>query len=186
MARFFFGFGLLILAANQSFAQPAQVILIRHAEKPDHGNELSVRGEERAAALVPYFLKTNELLNFKTPVAIYAQKPTSATSSVRAIETVKPLAAALQLDVKNAYTRDDYKRMVDEIMHAKDYEGHMVLICWDHKVIPDIAAEFGAKDAPEKWPAGDYDRTWVITFKPGATPHFNIVPQKLMYGDSDN
>jgi broad specificity phosphatase PhoE len=186
MARFFLGFGLLILAASHSLAQPAQVVILRHAEKPDIGNELSVRGEERAAALVPYFLKTDELLNFKTPVAIFAQKPTNKTPSVRAIETVKPLADALHLTVNDAYVRDDYKRMVQEIMSTKDYEGHMVLICWEHKLIPHIAAEFDAEDAPSSWSGNDFDRTWVITFEPGTTPHCKILPQKLMYGDSDD
>jgi len=36
-------------------ADPAQVILIRHAEKPEQGHDLSLPGRQRAAALVPYF-----------------------------------------------------------------------------------------------------------------------------------
>jgi hypothetical protein len=185
-ARVLVCFGLLLVSAGHSLAQPAQVIIIRHAEKPDDGNELSVRGEERAAALVPYFLKSDELLKFKTPVAIYAQKPASATSSVRAIETVKPLADALQLKVNDEYERDDYQKMVDMVMHTKSYAGHTVLICWEHKVIPDIAATFGAEDAPAKWSGSDFDRTWVITFKAEKPPHCKNLPQKLMYGDSDD
>src|SRR4051812_2923021 len=95
-------FGLFLsLWAASCYSHPAQVIIIRHAEKPDDGNELSLRGEERAAALVPYFLKTGELLKFKTPVAIYAQRPKDADSSLRSIETVKPLADALHLKVKD-------------------------------------------------------------------------------------
>jgi hypothetical protein len=177
--------GLVVLVAARAIAQPAQVIIIRHAEKPDEGNELSLQGEERAAALVPYFLKTDEVLKFKTPVAIYAQRPKGPTSSLRSIQTVKPLADALHLRVNDSFERDDFKNMVDDIVHKKEYEGRMVLICWEHKVIPEIALEFGVEDAPTKWPGEDFDRTWVITFKPSKRPHCKNLPQKLMYGDSD-
>lgn len=36
-------------------AAPAQIIIIRHAEKPPEGNQLSIKGMERAAALIPFF-----------------------------------------------------------------------------------------------------------------------------------
>jgi hypothetical protein len=175
-----------VLWAPGCYAHPAQVIIIRHAEKPEDGNELSLRGEERAAALVPYFLRTDELLKFKTPVAIYAQKPKNSSSSLRPIETVKPLADALHLNVKDPFIRDDHEKMVEEVLHNPEYEGHTVLICWEHKVIPDIAEELGAEDAPSKWAGKDFDRTWVITFKPGKAPHCKNLAQRLMYGDSED
>ena len=185
MSRLFVGIGLLLVSVTHTLAHPAQVIIIRHAEKPAKGNGLSLRGEERAAALVPYFLKTEELVQFKTPVAIYAQQTNNQTASRRAIETVKPLADLLRLQVNDSYMRDDYKRMVDEIMRSKDYEGRMVLICWEHKIIPKIATELGAVDAPSNWADSEYDRTWIVTFRPGENPHCKIVPQQLLYGDAD-
>jgi hypothetical protein len=179
------GIGLLLVSTAHSLAHPAQVIIIRHAEKPAKGNGLSLRGEERAAALVPYFRKSEELVQFKAPVAIYAQRASTPTASRRAIETVKPLADCLELQVNDSYMRDDYKSMVDEIMNSKDYEGRTVLICWEHKIIPKIAAQLGAKDAPTNWPDSEYDRTWIIIFQPGESPHCKIVLQQLMYGDGD-
>jgi hypothetical protein len=185
IGRFIFGLGILLVVASLAPGHPAQVIIIRHAEKPPVGSDLTLRGEERAAALVPYFLRTEELLKFNTPVAIYAQKPSSATSSRRAIETVKPLADALRLKVNNSYYRDDYKKMVNEIMQSPEYEGRTVLICWEHRVIPAIASEFSAEGAPTNWPDSEFDRTWVLTFGPSTTPQFRNLPQQLMYGDSD-
>src|SRR5260221_4153375 len=166
MRRFLVGLIVWLAATTLSIAQPAQVIIIRHAEKPDDGNELSLAGRERAAALVPYFLETDELVEFKTPVAIYAQAQKKATSSVRSFQSVKPLADALHVTVNQSYTRDQHKNMVDEIVHENAYEGHTVLICWEHKVIPDMAAEFGVEDAPKTWHGRDFDRVWIITFRP--------------------
>ena len=177
---------LALVMACQAMAQPAQVIIIRHAEKSDEGDELSLRGRERAAALVPYFLGTEDFLQFKTPVAIYAQAPKKATSLIRSLESVQPLAADLHLTVIQTFTRDEYKRTVEEIMHKKVYDGRMVLICWEHRVIPDTAADFGVEDAPKTWHGRDFDRTWVITFRPDKKPEFEDLPQHLMYGNSDD
>jgi broad specificity phosphatase PhoE len=169
---------------NSALADPAEVILIRHAEKPAVGNELSPRGRERAAALGPYFQTTPDVLDFKTPVAIYAQRPKSEASSVRAIQTVQPLADALRLKINETYTRDEFEGMVEEIRQKPEYQGHTVLICWEHKVIPEIVRKFAVEGAPQTWRDETYDRTWIIKFKAGEKPTFIDFPQRLMFGDS--
>jgi hypothetical protein len=165
-------------------AQPAQILIIRHAEKPDEGSKLSLAGRERAAALAPYFLGNDELLQFGPPVAIYAQAQKHASSSLRPIETVEPLAAAIHIKINDSFERDDFAAMVEEILHNKTYDGHTVLICWEHKVIPQIAAKFGAATASDKWPGAVFDRTWVLTLKDGHGYAFEDLPQQLMFGDS--
>jgi hypothetical protein len=164
--------------------RPAQVILIRHAEKPPEGDDLSLKGKERAAALVPYFLGRPEVLQFKAPVAVYAQGPKKEGSSRRPVETVKGLARALQLDVIDRYTHEEFPQMVEEILAKKEYEGRMVLICWEHKVLPDIARALGVKKPPAEWHGAVFDRTWVITFVPDRKPSLADLPQRLMFGDS--
>ena len=176
--------GLWLLNLTSAFADPAEVILIRHAEKPETGNDLTLRGRERAVALAPYFLETPELLEFKTPVAIYAQRPKNATSSIRSIETVRPLANALHLKINDSFVRDDFQQMVEEIRHKPEYEGHTVLICWEHKVIPEIAAKLGAENAPKSWPDATYDRTWIVKFQRDKNPTCIELPQRLLFGDS--
>jgi hypothetical protein len=162
--------------------RPAQVILIRHAEKPAEGDGLSLKGQQRAAALVPYFLGTPEVLQYKTPVAIYAQKSTKGRPSLRPVQTVQGLADTLKLTLIQ-YPHDDFAKMVQEIDSRPEYEGKMVLICWEHHAIPDIARAFGAKDAPGKWHGESFDRIWVLTFQDDKTT-FRDLPQKLMFGDA--
>jgi broad specificity phosphatase PhoE len=175
---------IITVSASRLLAAPAQVIIIRHAEKPANGNELSLRGRERAAALAVYFLGNTDVLEFGPPKAIYAQSQRRSTSSRRSIQTVKPLADALHLKVEDHVDRDAFELMIDEIKHKKEYEGHTVLICWEHKVIPEIAKALGAKDAPESWAGDIYDRTWVLTFKADHSCKFRDLPQQLMFGDS--
>jgi hypothetical protein len=171
-------------------AAPAQVIIIRHAEKPPDetapgGNLLSLKGKQRAAALVPYFLGTPEVLEHKAPVAIYAQRPKKEGSSRRAIDTVQGVATALKLSVIQKYTREEFPQMVRDILAQKEYDGRMVLICWEHKVIPEMVRALGVKGAPDVWPGHAFDRTWIIAFQRDGTRAFKDLPQRLMYGDSE-
>lgn len=179
---------ILVLAASfglvgSACAKPARIIIIRHAEKPAEGNELSLKGRQRAAALVPYILETPELLKDVPLVAIYAQGPKKEGSSVRSIQTVKGIAEAAKLTVIDKFTRDDFPAMFAEIRKNPAYDGKTVLICWEHKVIPDIATAFGVENPPHRWHGDSYDRTWVITFK-GDEVRFQNLPQRLMFGDA--
>jgi hypothetical protein len=163
-------------------ATPAQVILIRHAEKPAKGQDLSQKGKERAAALVAYFQGRPEVLQYKTPVAIYAQKSTKRNRSTRPVDTVSPLAKKLKLTLIE-YAHEDFARMVKDITSRSEYAGKMVLICWEHKAIRDLAREFGVKDVP-KFPSA-FDRTWIISFAKDGTATLRDLPQKLMFRDSE-
>jgi len=169
---------------RSALSQPAEVIIIRHAEKPPEGNELTLQGRERAAALVPYFRETAELLEFNAPVAIYVPLPKNENSSIRSAQTVAPLAIALHLTLNSTFHKDQVSEMAKEILNNERYDGKMVLICWDHKTIPPIAKAFGVEDAPDKWPGDSFDRDWIIRFHAGAKPVFRDLPQRLMFGDS--
>jgi hypothetical protein len=106
MTRYLLSFALIwLLSFSPLSAEPAKVMIIRHGEKPDEGHCLSLKGWQRAAALVPFFLgatadECDPLPGFGTPVAIYAQKPTQGNKSLRPMQTVQGLARALQLDMK--------------------------------------------------------------------------------------
>lgn len=196
-----FRFGLVVAicvgTGAPALAQPAQVILIRHGEKPDDDTDthLSTFGRSRAAALVPYFRETEHLLKFGPPAAVYAQKaPDPKKNSLRPIETVQPLADALKLTINHDTERDKYQKMVGEILTNERYKGKMVLICWEHHVLADIAPALlkhvkEVKGAPDKWEwpgKKHFDRTWVITYTGKDSATFHDRPQRLMFGDSDN
>src|SRR5580692_8328937 len=97
----------IFLSASIVFASPAQVIIIRHGEKPESGNSLSPQGWARARALVKYFETNPDVTQFGTPVAIYASRAEAEEqvegSSLRMIQTVTPLAQALGLKINSTY-----------------------------------------------------------------------------------
>ena len=178
------GFFLGTIVIATAYATPAQVIIIRHAEKPPEGNHLSLKGYERAAALVPYFLGDPELLKFGTPSSVFATKPSGPNDSYRPIETVEGVAKALKLNLIAKYERLEYPIMVKEILKNAEYDGKMILIAWEHKVIPNITEAFGVQNAPKEWHGDTFDRTWIITFLPDEKTEFQNLPQRLMFGDS--
>lgn len=183
--------GLLILlltaTVSNAFAAPAQVILIRHAEKPsdeDEDNGLSARGRKRAYALVDFFLQEKAVLRYGPPVAIYGFGQHRPGSSLRGIQTVQPLADELGIKIIKKFTRDDFEAAAEEIMNKPAYDGKMVLICWQHDALTDFAEALGLDDAP-KW-GKVFDRAWILDFsKRGKVVRFSDIPQRLLSGDSD-
>ena len=186
----------IVLACGVSLAAaaPAQIILIRHGEKPAHGNQLDEQGFARARALVGYFKANPAVTAYGTPVAIYAMKPKGPNGSVRPIQTVTPLAEALNLPVISDFLKDDATGLVTAILGNKAYDGKMVLICWEHNAIPDIVSALasaagtadGVQDAlPGSWDGDAFDRTWILDFSPdGKIVSFRDLPQRLLPGDS--
>ncbi|MDP1836701.1 MAG: hypothetical protein Q8K75_12350 [Chlamydiales bacterium] len=164
-------------------AMPAQVIIIRHGEKPLKGNDLDTKGKERAAALAPFFLGTPLLQKFGLPVAVYAQRPSSEDPSMRPIQTATPIAEALGIKVNTTYQHLQFARMAQEIRTRPEFHGKVVLVAWEHHVIPELARKLGAKNAPKKWDGDVFDRLWVITYD-GSQVLFQDLPQRLLYGDS--
>jgi hypothetical protein len=182
--RFVLIFVTALGVAAPALGKPARIIISRHAEKPEEGNELSPKGRQRAAALVPYFLDNPDFFKGMPLVAIYAQRPKKEGSSVRAIETVKGIAEAAKVPIVDKFTREEFPDMFAEIRKNAAYDGKTVLICWEHRAIPDIAHAFGVEDVPKRWRGQDYDRTWILTFKADGKVDFQNQPQRLMFGDS--
>jgi len=185
----------IALFATTVFAAPAQVIIIRHGEKPEQGSGLNEQGFQRAKALVGFFETAPAVLQHGTPFAIYAMAPKHSDSSIRAIQTVTPLADALELTINTSYTRDQVAGLVKDIMENPDYTGRLVLVCWEHKVIVDIAAAlaaYGNSDPavqatlPSSWNGDAFDRVWILNFSKDKVISFQNIPQHIMPGDSTN
>jgi hypothetical protein len=181
---------ILILAAliSSSFAwaTPAQILIIRHAEKPDTSGDkgLSPQGEERAQALVGFFQQSPEVTQYGLPVAIFAMSDAGGRTQ-RPIQTVTPLSEAIGVPITTV-VEDDANAMIQEIASNSAYDGHMVLICWVHQDIPAIAQSLGATNAPGKWDKDAYDRVWEINYSGNQAVSFGDLPQHLMPGDSSN
>ena len=174
----------LACAVAPAFAAPAQVIIIRHGEKPPSGPDLDEQGYARAQALVGFFQNNPAVTQFGTPAAIYAMDPKGPNGSMRAIETVTPLAQALGQSIDTDYKRKDIPQLVQDILGNPAYDGKMVLICWEHSVIPDIVDAFGWTSAPQSWAGSSFDRAWVLTFTGDRVTDFVDVPEHVLPGDS--
>ncbi|MDP2864789.1 MAG: histidine phosphatase family protein [Elusimicrobiota bacterium] len=183
-----------LACAAPAFAAPAQVIIIRHAEKQEYGNQLSEKGYRRADALVKFFLSVPAVTGYGTPVAIYAAAPKNEDSSIRAIQTVKPLARALGITLNTGFTRGQAHKLVKDIMENPKYTGRMVLVSWQHGHIPDIVRELAEYSSygpaaqvtlPAVWPDASFDRVWIIDLYRGRVLSFKDIPQRLLPGDSN-
>lgn len=170
----------------EALATPAEIILIRHGEKPATGNDLNERGYQRANALVGFFETDARVTRFGLPVAIYAMAPKQGGGSLRAIETVAPLAKSLNLSVNDNYTRPEVQAVANEILNNPAFDGRMVLICWEHAEIPPLAQALGATLAPLSWKGSVFDRAWVIDFSGDQVSSFQDLAQHLLPGDSNN
>lgn len=128
---------------------PSRILLMRHAEKTGDPDDiyLSDEGVERAQRLATFIPET-----FGKPDFIFAAA--RSKRSIRSIETVKPLAAAIGLQVRHDIEDKDFEELISEIFSNPDYRAKTIVICWHHKKLPDIASLLGASAGsyPDPWP----------------------------------
>lgn len=178
-------FSLFMLTVASLAAQPAKIIVLRHAEEAADGSKegLSLRGQERAMALVPMLTRTPELIAENTPVVLFATKISRHTTNNHTHETLEPLASRLGLKINAPYVNSDYQALARHILTSAVCKDKTILICWTHSYIPGLLVELGVISEPEPWPKGVYDRLLVITYDRGAAKMVNL-PQKLLFGDN--
>ncbi|MGZ5436990.1 MAG: hypothetical protein ACXWID_11330 [Pyrinomonadaceae bacterium] len=184
---------------RRSSPKANKIMLIRHAEKPDRDGEpfgvtekghrnkeaLAVRGWQRAGALATLFAPTNA--NFQhgalaRPKFLFASKPLRRKGSRRPIQTIRPLAQKLEIDINSNYQRADYESMLQDVFSCKG----VVLVCWQREYIPQIASHILGEDSrvPADWPEDRYDMVWVFDLNGSSGRYtFKQVPQKLLSCD---
>lgn len=174
-----------------------RIMVIRHAEKPSadgtvlgvdftgaaNPDELSVRGWQRAGALVGFFSDANGVRRpgiFK-PQFLFAPGTTQQVTSVRAAHTLVPLADFIGTAISTQFTKGEELALV---RGATALPG-IVLVAWEHKAIVDIAnALLGRNDrTPQAWPDDRFDLVWVFE-RDDSNWLFSQVPQLLLSGDS--
>jgi hypothetical protein len=149
--------------------RPAQIILIRHADKPVDPEDphLSRAGVKRAERLVSFITTDPAITRFGLPVAVFATRTTKDGNGQRTQETVAPLARALKLPVQTPFPGKDYAALASLILADPAYAGKTVLICWNHEAIPQLAAALGVTPEPPKWKGRVFDRVYVISYHDG-------------------
>jgi hypothetical protein len=133
---------------------------------------------------------------FTPPDVIFATSPGSNTNvdennsggdttnatSHRPLETIIPLATALNLAPNTNYTDSDkdIAKLVSEVTGG-DCAGKVVLIAWHHGKLTALAQALGATDAPA-WPGPVFDWLWEIDYSENPR-HVIQHWQGLLYGD---
>ena len=156
---------LMILGASQnSMAQghlrKLKIVIIRHAEKPLDGDNLSCKGLNRSL-LLPNVITAK----FGVPNFVYAPQleQGQSTSHARMFETLVPLVAKYNLKVNTNYPQNSYKDIAADLT---DQTG-TVLLAWEHKAIVPLVKALGVDAHGLNWPDDDYDSIWIITFPKG-------------------
>jgi len=165
--------------STSALATPLQILIIRHGEK-DGGNGLSTLGFERAQKLVSFFETDPQATVDGIPVAIFAMAQNGLDGSIRPIQTVTPLAEALGLTVQTPFVRDDYPSLVKSILSNPSLNGKKILICWEHKVIPAMAAAFGVKPQPADWDDSDFDTVYEINYSGDQVSSFKEFQENVL------
>lgn len=178
------------------------ILLIRHAEKPDSGKELAVPGQERAQAYViyfqNYFIQSSTSLSTSGPVKLdYLFASADSSQSDRPDLTIAPLSAAIGVAIDANHKNDHYQKVADDILQNSKYDNSNILICWHHGEILDLAAALGvvasklppASDWPTKWPGTEYG--WVLQLCYDGNGNLIIsqtlcINEKLMYDDQND
>lgn len=179
------------------YPQPAQVIIVRHAEKDPVTRQLTQQGMERAAALAYYLTQTDYLLKFGPPAVIFASRsvPISDRLVPRTIETMMPVAEYIKLPIHTPFNGYQVNEIANLVLNSGRYDGNNVLICWNHSSIHDLLNAFGYQ-APfsctginHKYPDCRFDLAFVLTFPAPAPiagqplPYATVFLQQLLFGD---
>ena len=147
---------------NSCFAQKGlqKVVIIRHAEKPDDGDNLSCKGFNRSIQ-IPAVLYSK----YKLPDKIFVPSVDNgkSASQLRMLETVTPFAVKYNLKIDSKFDVDDTKDLADAIQKVDGY----VLIVWEHDKIDNIVKALDVDTKGKKWGDNDFDSIWIIDFKNG-------------------
>ena len=146
-------------AQTDHFKIDLKVIIIRHGEKPETGNNLTCKGLNRSLQLPAVIQSKFGIPNF---TYVPSLKPGDKTSHSRMFETVVPLATKFNLAINSKFDEKDISGLTTEI---KTKNG-IVLVVWEHSVIPYLLHGLGINEELN-WPSDDYDSIWIITFTNG-------------------
>jgi hypothetical protein len=137
-----------------------KLVFIRHAERPDDGDNLNCQGLNRSMLLPPLLYK-----KFGRPTNVYvpALKQGNITKRTRMLQTITPFLVKYDISPNTQYDEEDYKG----ISNALTNESGTVLIVWEHKNIAPILKYLGVKMNHLKWPDNDFDSIWIVTFHKG-------------------
>jgi hypothetical protein len=102
-------------------------------------------------------------------------------------QTIQGLSGRLGVPIDSAFAEGQESALASAVV--ANYTG-VVLICWEHRHIPAIAAALptvSGTQIPAAWPGDRFDVIWSFTLQAGAaSPEyvFSQIPQQLLGGDA--
>jgi hypothetical protein len=193
------------------------IYIIRHGEKPAElppagpgqpapaptapfgvdyqGNQnehsLLPRGWQRSGALAALFGPALGVpqAGLRVPTALLSPSYGGPASTIvhRTYQTIQGLSDRLNLQIASDFIEGQESQLAASVVSA--YSG-VVLICWEHRHIPEIASSLPTVPGtviPEKWSGDRFDVIWTFTLVPGSAPAqytFGQIPQQLLSGDT--
>jgi len=134
-----------------------KVVLIRHAERPDNGDNLNCKGLNRSLMLAPVLFN-----KFGIPSKIYIPEIVTdqEVKRSRMLQTISPFAIRYNLALNAAYSETASKKISQAILKQKG----TVLVVWEHNNIVPIVSALGIDTHKLRWADDDFDSIWIIDF----------------------
>ena len=130
------------------------IIFVRHAEKEITNNNdpaLTDEGKKRVFELTRQLKDADVVAGID---AIYS------TPFKRNMQTVGPLAAALNLKIHN-YEKNNYEQVLNEIQD--NYKGKIILVVGHSDTLPSLMAELGASKKVPVIADNEYDNIYIVS-----------------------
>jgi hypothetical protein len=169
---------LLVCSTAPVFAQPREIIVVRHAEKPPDPDDkgLSELGRRRAQSLVKFFSENPEATKLGKPAALFATGLGKGGKGQRCQQTLKPLSESLHLPVQTPFKAEENAALAKQILSDPKLKEKVVLICWTKERIPELMAAVGVRDVPRKLQEDEYDFVYLLTPEAGGL-HVKIIKE---------
>jgi hypothetical protein len=181
--------------------QPRTLLMIRHGEKPDHGDHgvdshgdanpdgLIPQGWERAGALVALFAPNAVTLSSTLPLPGALISPKYSDPVHRPDLTLLPLSQRLGLAILSEHPVDARPAKIVKSLLA--IQAGVVLMCWEHDHLVNIADAVPAAvpvanpaDVPTAWPDDRFDVIWRFDLdEQTGIWTFGSLDQQLLAGD---
>ena len=135
-----------------------RIIIIRHGEKQQQGENLNCMGLNRSLKLI-------SVLHQKIGVPDYIYVPSLGTGSKtlhsRMFQTITPFAVKYNSSINSQFSGGDFDNIVADLKGKRG----TILFVWDHGKIPALAKALGIDEKKLSWSDSDFDSMWVITGK---------------------
>jgi hypothetical protein len=144
---------------NDSPSDNLNIAIIRHAEKPIKGDNLSCQGQNRALQLAAVLHQ-----KFNIPAAIYVPslKSDDETKHSRMFQTITPFAIKYNVAINSKYSADENEKIIKSVLKKHG----TILMVWEHSAIQSLASSLGVKSPPE-WTDTDFDSIWLVNYSHG-------------------